>query len=99
MPRWKGASTKQRGYAGPHQKLRAQWAPLVDAGQVSCHETICVMPSRWIQPGTPWHLAHTPDASGYRGPAHQRCNLAEANRRRAGRQQWQPARWVTSRSW
>jgi hypothetical protein len=37
MARWKGATTKQRGYAGPHQKLRAQWKPAVDEGQAFCH--------------------------------------------------------------
>jgi hypothetical protein len=99
MTRWHGKSTTQRGYGSEHQKLHAQWEPLVDAGMVTCHETICLMPSRWIQPGTPWHLGHTPDGTTWIGPVHQRCNIAESNRRRRGRRTQQPMRWVTSRQW
>ena len=90
-------TTKQRGYSGPHQKLKERWRPLVDAGMVSCHETICLMPTRWIPPGTPWHLGHTPDGTTWTGPVHERCNIAEANRRRSRRQL--PRGWFTSRRW
>jgi hypothetical protein len=85
MARWKGKTTKERGYSGWHQKLKEQWRPLVDAGQVSCHEDICLEErdgrTRWIAPGTPWHLSHTPDGSAWTGPSHRRCNIAESNRR------------------
>jgi hypothetical protein len=68
-------------YGRTHQKTRAQWAPIVDAGQGWCAEPVCLHPSRWIPPGTPWHLAHRDGQDGYRGPAHRRCNIAERNRR------------------
>ena len=75
------AKTTERGYGSPHQKARAHWAPIVDAGHGWCTEPVCLMDSRWIVPGTPWHLAHAAGQDGYRGPAHRRCNLAERNRR------------------
>lgn len=101
--RWarKGTST-QRGYGTAHKKLRAQWEPLVASGQAFCHSAVCLMASRWIQPGTPWHLGHTPDRTGWTGPEHEKCNEADGARRgnrMRGMQQRQPARWVTSRRW
>ena len=103
MARYQG-TTAQRGYGGQHQRVRAQWKPAVDAGQAYCAEVTCLEPSRWIQPGTPWHLAHDDGQRGYRGPAHERCNIAEVNRRRGGTRRRkvprpQPARWRTSRRW
>ena len=99
MARYYYGTTAQRGYGGAHQRLRAQWKPEVDAGQAWCHAAICLKPDRHIQPGTPWHLGHTPDRQAWTGPEHERCNIAEANRRRRQRLWQQPARWVTSRSW
>jgi hypothetical protein len=60
-------STTARGYGRDHQQLRAQWKPVVDAGQAWCAEVTCLHPTRWIQPGTPWHLAHSEGQHGYRG--------------------------------
>lgn len=100
-------STAERGYGSEHEKLRAEWKPLVDAGQAWCAETVCVNPGgRWIKPGTPWHLAHKTDRSGYKGPAHEGCNCADGGRRSRSRrpkrkQAAGPATplWPTSRSW
>lgn len=76
----RGTST-QRGYGSDHQKERARWQPAIDAGRGWCAEVICVEASRFIPPGSEWHLAHTPDRSAYRGPAHAACNLSEAGKR------------------
>jgi len=100
MARYYG-STASRGYGGDHQRLRAQWKPKVDAGQAFCHAAICLKPTRWIQPGTPWHLGHTPDRTAWTGPEHEQCNESEAARRgnrTRGRRQ-RSARWITSRQW
>ena len=97
MARWTGTTT-QRGYGTPHRKLRARWRPLVDEGMVSCHATICLEPSRWIRPGPPWHLGHTPDRTAWTGPEHQRCSIADRNRRHNGRRQTATT-WRTSRRW
>ena len=97
MARYRG-TTAARGYGGQHQKLRAQWKPAVDAGQAICHAAICLHPSRWIQPGTPWHLGHTADRTAWTGPEHALCNEADGGRRSRMRgRTWQPLR--TSRTW
>lgn len=71
-------TTAARGYGAEHQRMRASWAPLVSAGQVTCWR--CGEP---IEPGTPWDLGHDDQDRGItRGPEHAyRCN-----RRTAGRQ-------------
>lgn len=84
MSRGQG-KTADRGYGSSHQKERARWQPVVAAGNAWCAEPVCLEPSRWIPPGSPWHLAHDTGQRGYRGPAHRRCNLAERNRRRPQR--------------
>ncbi len=76
-----GESTTERGYGSEHQKARAQWKAIVDAGQAWCQEAVCLQRSRWIRPGTEWDLAHTPDRSAYLGPAHSGCNRSEGGRR------------------
>ena len=80
------ASTTARGYGASHQKLRTQWAPLVDAGRADCHAATCLLPSRHIQPGTPWDLGHTPARDGWTGPEHRKCNRADGNRSQRRRQ-------------
>jgi hypothetical protein len=65
-------------HRGQHPVVRAAWKPYVDAGETNCAELICLMPSRWIEPGTPWDLAHDRRTGGYLGPAHARCNRSEA---------------------
>jgi hypothetical protein len=70
-----------RGYGSEHERLRAQWTPAVEAGAVDCHATTCVMPSRRIKPGTPWHLGHTADRTAWTGPEHATCNTVDGGRR------------------
>lgn len=83
-----------------HRKLRKQYQALIDAGQGSCTETVCVHQSRRIPPGAPWHLAHTPDRQNYLGPAHPRCNLraaakaGNAQQRASSRGFRQSRRWI-----
>lgn len=69
-------TTSERGYGAEHQALRDQWRPYVEAGYVDCRAVICLMPDRRILPGQPWDLDHDDDRTGYRGPAHERCNRA-----------------------
>jgi hypothetical protein len=67
--------TTARGYGAQHQQLRAEWAPLVDAGQVACAR--CGQP---IEPGAPWDLGHTDDRTAWTGPEHATCNRAAGGR-------------------
>jgi hypothetical protein len=67
-------------YDRKHRAVRAQWRPVVDAGDAWCAELVCLMPNRWIQPGTAWDLAHDRAGGGYLGPAHAHCNRAEGGR-------------------
>lgn len=64
-------------YRGQHLRIRATLAPAVEAGQAECAELICLMPTRAIQPGEPWDLAHDREGGGWLGPAHARCNRSE----------------------
>lgn len=99
------------GYGSAHQRARDLWAPVVAAGQAYCCEDVCVNKGgRWIPPDVPgrptgWHLAHTADRQGYKGPAHAGCNLSEAGKRGnpKGKKKPPPRRrtraWSPTRSW
>lgn len=76
MPR-KG-TTNARGYGKAHRDLRTR----IGQRQVDRGGATCVLCHEPIRPGTPWHLDHTPDRTGYRGPAHASCNSADGGRRR-----------------
>lgn len=77
-------------YGHAHQKERARWAPLVEAGDAYCAEPRCLMPTRWIPPGSPWHLCHDPSGTAYIGVGHAKCNTSEGGiRGNRGRK----ARW------
>ena len=71
---------QQRGYTAAHDRLREKWRPRVEAGLVDCRAERCIAPIRRILPGEAWHLDHTADRTGYRGPAHSRCNTSAGGR-------------------
>lgn len=71
-------TTTARGYGSDHKRQRAAVAADVARGRATC--SICHQP---IQPGSPWHLDHTHDRTGYRGPAHKRCNEQDGGRKGA----------------
>jgi hypothetical protein len=74
-------SANQRGYDHHHQAERERWEPIVDAGDAYCTEPICLEPTRWIEPGSAWDLAHGDTRDEYRGTAHATCNRSEGGRR------------------
>lgn len=67
-------STTARGYGYQHQRERARLKRIVDAGQAYCCQPVCLMPDRWIKPGTPWALGHNDDRTAWIGPTHEVCN-------------------------
>jgi hypothetical protein len=78
------APSADERYGERHQELRAHWASIIRAHGGTCSERICVMPTRRIEPGAYFHLAHDHVAGGHRdylGPAHPECNEHEANLR------------------
>ena len=88
MPNFVGAhrnagTTTQRGYGSRHQKERAKWKPVVDAGLAHCKQPICLYRNRWIKPGSAWALGHTEDRRSYLGPVHWLCNQRDGARRGA----------------
>lgn len=64
-------------YGHDHRRLRAEWKPKVNAGQVKCarcHRTIRPDPR---QVGDGWQLDHDPTdptRRRYLGPSHTSCN-------------------------
>lgn len=76
-------TTASRGYDNQHKRHRAALAPVVERGEAYCQQPVCVMPSRWIPPGSEWHLGHSDDRSEWLGPVHSICNTADAGRRGA----------------
>ncbi len=65
-----------RGYDRAHEQARKQWLPKVERGEVDCAAPTCLLPIRRILPGQTWHLDHDDTRTGYRGPAHERCNTS-----------------------
>lgn len=80
-----------------YRDAKAALRPVVEAGRAYCAELVCVLPDRWIAPGSPWALAHDhrdPSGEALLGPAHRRCNLAEAARRNNPKRRPEARRWV-----
>lgn len=76
-------------YRWAHQQERKRWAPVVAAGEAYCVERVCLLRSRWIRPGSRWHLAHDPTGTVWIGVAHEKCNTSEGaarGNRQRGRQ-------------
>ena len=73
-------------YDDRHREERKKYAETIALHGGQCMEHACVMPSRRIEPGAYWHLAHDHQRGGqhdYLGPAHPECNRAEARSRGA----------------
>lgn len=59
-------------YGRAHRQLRAQWAPVVATGGVTCWRC-----TRLIGARERWDLGHDDaDPTRYRGPEHATCNRA-----------------------
>ena len=67
---------QQRGYGPAHQAERAAIQARLDAGVT----ILCARCGQRIQPGSPWHLDHNHQRTGYLGPSHEFCNLSAAGR-------------------
>lgn len=64
-------------YRYAHQQERKRWEPVVAAGEAYCAEPRCLMRTRWIAPGTKWHVSHDPSGTVVIGVSHERCNTSE----------------------
>lgn len=88
-------SAKQRGYGREHEALRRHWEAKVDAGEVACARC-----GKLIIPRSRWHLGHDHvSGTGYIGPEHERCSIADRNRRNNWRLRRRPPRPKQSRVW
>lgn len=66
-------------YGYEHRRLREQWRPRVERGEVAC---ACGC-GRMIPPGAAWDLGHDPmDKRRYLGPMLAACNRNTALERR-----------------
>ena len=90
-------STTDRGYGGDHEAERERWRATVEAGQAKCSAITCLEPSRAIPPDAEWDLDHNDARTGYRGPAHARCNRSAGGRTAAAR--INQMRGMTIRQW
>ncbi|QYJ03324.1 hypothetical protein KUV85_13430 [Nocardioides panacisoli] len=78
------AEVYEEPYGEHHWELRSEYAAIIRSHGGYCVERVCIMATRRIERGAPWHLAHDHDRGGsrdYLGPAHPECNQAEALRR------------------
>jgi hypothetical protein len=98
---WRQTKTRaERGYGPEHDRLRAAWAPYVEAGTVACWRCHTL-----IHPAEDWQLGHDDyDRSIYRGPEHALCNQragARAGGLARARQGWRRRHppLTTSRRW
>lgn len=101
--------TQAKYNTAEHKAQRETWTPVVEAGDAWCAEPLCLEErdgrGRWIQPGSPWDVAHDTTGTVYLGPAHARCNRSEGatrgNRMRghAPRPQPPPARRPDALTW
>lgn len=97
MPWDRNAPVNPKYRTREHREAVAKFRKLIDAGQGWCAEAVCLMPSRYIEPGAKFDAAHDPSGTVYIGPAHPRCNRSEGARRgnRArGSHQPAPRRWT-----
>lgn len=75
-------------YGPTYKAIRRAWTAVVARGEASCHEPLCLMPSRAIHPGSRWDLSHDPTGTRILGPSHRGCNRSEgATRGNAARAQ------------
>lgn len=89
MARQRALSTTERGYGSAHQRERAKWKRVVEAGQANCWRC-----GAWLDPSQPFDLGHDDiDRSIYRGPECRPCNRAAgaraSNQRRGQRRREQ----------
>lgn len=89
--------TAERGYGSEHRRMRESLRPVIERGDGWCMAAVCIMPSRWIAPGSRWDLGHLPDRSGWLGACHQACNRSEGGRR--GNAHWPKATKARERRW
>lgn len=84
-------------YRYAHQQERKKWEPVVSAGQAWCSEPVCVVAnrggSRWIPPGSRWHLSHDAKTGQWIGPSHMSCNCSENARRNNPKRAARARRW------
>lgn len=100
--RYRG-TRQERGYDAEHDRLRAAWKPIVEAGDAECHEPICLKATRWIRPGEDWDLCHNKARTGWTGPGHAECNRSAGGKQgnpRGPQTRRQPVkRWRPTQMW
>lgn len=61
-------------------------------GLLVCAQPVCVMSTRTIAAGEPWHVGHDDTGTRYIGPVHPECNIRDAAVRARARRD-RPRRW------
>lgn len=89
MPWDRGTPSNPKYKTREHRAERAKWATLMHTqGHLACAQPVCVMTTRTINNGEPWHVGHDETGTAYIGPVHAACNIKDAavraNRRSRG---------------
>lgn len=93
---------KDYRYGHSHRMERLKWAKVVESGHGWCCEPVCIKSSRWIPPGSKWHLSHDPTGTFYLGCSHEQCNESEGSKRKYGKtagQSWRRTAWLNPADW
>lgn len=75
-----GTNAKYR--SAEHRRERAKYVRQMERdGYLICQQPICLMPTRVIRAGQPWHLGHDDSGTVYIGPVCAHCNRVDGAKR------------------
>lgn len=92
---WDRSKPTAAKYKTPeHRRERRKYADQMKRdGHLICAQPRCLMTSRVIVPGEPWHLGHDDTGTAYLGPVHKQCNVTDGAVRGRAKQNTSPTRW------
>lgn len=94
MPWDRSAPTDPKYRSKAHRDERAKYVRQMERdGYLVCAQPVCVMPTRIIHAGEPWHLGHDDTGTVFIGPVCARCNRVDGAKRGNARSRGLVRRW------